>query len=475
MSAACKSCGETRARRYGMVPKRCLLFFFALLFSACLAARAQEADSTDRVYKHRKAEVEEALQALKAYATNRLPVLDGFVNANASTIAKLENPHYQLRIEIESQGPNQTLVAVSAKITAWNAEEDPSRSQYVVIPSNGRLEQDMLDRLSVLLEKGNIGRGGDRSGGASPDRSDTSAPDSASSPASPTPPVAPGGSAPPSSHSPLPGTSLEEASTSPASPLPPSRSVSPANLGDPAALASEIASVRAQRQAVEMDQRKLQQQLSELEANASSQKFLSNLAVIKTPQASVFQLDDDTSKVLFRADPEDEFEVLNVKGTWVHVRLENGAEGWIRGAQLQPPQEVDDTEDAAAAVNFSTPNQEIKPFAGDWTPLKGKPSLFVFAQPNRAIPTAILGQSQFAFAKHIFTEGYREAMHSEQPMSGVVVVFLGDKGGVAAATLVDIRRWRDGAITDKVFFERCSFDPPESFRDAAAAKPVSNR
>jgi hypothetical protein len=136
---------------------------------------------------------------------------------------------------------------------------------------------------------------------------------------------------------------------------------------------------------------------------------------------------------------------------------------------------VDDAEDAAAALNFSTPNQEIKPFGGEWTPLKGKPSLFVFAQPNRAIPGAILGQSQFAFAKHIFTEGYREAMHSEQPMSGVVVVFLGDKGGVAAATLADIRRWREGAITDKVFFERCSFDPPESFRDAASAKPVSNR
>ena len=470
MSAAYKSCGETRARRYGMVPNRCLLFFFALLFSACLAARAQEADSTDRVYKHRKAEVEEALQALKAYATNRLPVLDGFVNANASTIAKLENPHYQLRIEIESQGPNQTLVSVSAKITAWNAEEDPSRSQYVVIPSNGRLEQDMLDRLSVLLEKGNV----DSNGGSSASRSAASAADSAGSPASPPPAVAPS-AGPPSSHSPSPRVSPAEATAIPTAPVPPSGSVAPANSGDPAALASEIASVRAQRQAVEMNQRKLQQLVSELEANASSQKFLSNLAVIKMPQASVYQLDDDTSKVLFRADPEDEFEVLNVKGNWVHVRLENGAEGWIRGAQLQPAQEVDDTEDAAAAVNFSTPNQEIKPFGGDWTPLKGKPSLFVFAQPNRAIPPAILGQSQFAFAKHIFTEGYREAMHSEQPMSGVVVVFLGDKGGVAAATLVDIRRWRDGAITDKVFFERCSFDPPESFRDAAAAKPVSNR
>jgi hypothetical protein len=224
-----------------------------------------------------------------------------------------------------------------------------------------------------------------------------------------------------------------------------------------------------------MNQRKIQQQISELEANASSQKFLSNLAVIKTPQTPVFQQDDDTSKVLFRADPEDEFEVINVKETWFHIRLENGAEGWIRGAQLQRPQEVDDAEDAAAALNFSTPNQEVKPFAGEWTPLKGKPSLFVFAQPNRAIPNAMLGQSQFAFAKHIFTEGYREAMHSEQPMSGIVVVFLGDKGGVAAATLADIRRWRDGAITDKIFFERCSFDPPESFRDAPAPKAVSKR
>ena len=174
----------------------CLLFLFALLFTSCLVARAQDADSADRVYKHRKAEVEEALQALKAYATNRLPVLDGFVNANASTIAKLENPHYQLRIEIESQGPNQTLVSVSAKITAWNAEEDPSRSQYVVVPSNGRLEQDMLDRLSVSLEKGNIARSGDRSGGVAPDRSATSASDSAGSSVPPMPAGAPGGNAP---------------------------------------------------------------------------------------------------------------------------------------------------------------------------------------------------------------------------------------------------------------------------------------
>jgi hypothetical protein len=454
------------------------LFLFVLLISANLAG-AQGADSTDRIYKHRKVEVEEALQALNAYATNRLPVLEGFVNANASTIAKLENPHYQLRIEIESQGPNQTLVSIVAKVTAWSAAEDAARSQYVVVPSNGRLEQDMLDRLSVFLEKGNVERSVDRSsdgrGGSTTNRSAAHEEDSAAASASP-PGISAGGKAPGSSYSPSARAQPTESSpVDPASAANSSSSASRMDSADPSALASEIASIRAQRQAAEMNQRKLQQQISELEANASSQKFISNLAVIKTPQASIFQQDDDTSKVLFRADPEDEFEVINVKGNWAHVRLENGADGWVRAAQLQRPQEVDDTEDAAAAVNFSTPNQEIKPFAGDWTPLKGKPSLFVFAQPNRAIPSAILGQSQFAFAKHIFTEGYREAMHSEQPMSGVVVVFLGDKGGVAAATLADIRRWRDGVITDRVFFERCSFDPPESFRDATAPRSVSNR
>ncbi len=294
MSAASKSCGVLPAPRYGMVPVRCLLFFFALLFSLCLVVRAQEADSTDRVYKHRKAEVEEALQALKAYTTNRLPVLDGFVNANASTIAKLENPHYQLRIEIESQGPNQTLVAVSAKITAWNAEEDPSRSQYVVVPSNGRLEQDMLDRLSVLLEKGSASLGAGRA--AAP------ASDPAASSSSPAPLLdAPGSNAPISTHSPSPGVSPGEATANPTSPVPPSGSVSRANSSDPAALASEIASIRAERQAAEMSQRKLKQKISELEANAGSQKFLSNLAVVKTPQASIFQQDDDTLQGHFSA------------------------------------------------------------------------------------------------------------------------------------------------------------------------------
>ena len=440
-----------------LAPHKFRFWFFGLLmvFLHGVRASAQDTGPGERVYKHSKVEVEQALQALQAYTTNRLPVLDGFANANAGTLAKFENPHFQFRIDIESQGPAQTLVSVTAKITAWAADADAAHSQYVVIPSNGRLEQDMLDRLSVYLEKGNPAH-------SSAPRED---------PPNPAVPPVPSKGANPGSASESPSSDGLPAAVAPSRP-PAAKPASRVNPSDPAALASEIAAVQAERQQAELNQRKLQQQISELEANSSTQKYLSNLAVVKAPQTPVFQQDDDTSKVLFRADPEDEFEVIAVKDLWFHVRLENGADGWLRASQLQRPQDVDDTDDASGATNFTTPNQEVKPFIGDWAPLKGKPALFVFAQPSKAIPEGILGQSQFQFAKHVFTEGYREAVHSEQPMSGVVVVFLGDKGGVASATLADIRRWRDGAISDKAFIERCSLDPPESFRDASVGTVV---
>ncbi len=426
-----------------------------VLLTQSVSAVAQDAAVGERVYKHSQVEVEQALQALQAYATNRLPVLDGFANANAGTLVKFENPHYQFRIDVESQGPSQTLVSITSKITAWSADADTAHSQYVVIPSNGRLEQDMLDRLSVYLEKAKSS--------PSPDsRVDLPNPPAvAAAPRTPVRENAPG-SLPPGG---VPGAGSP---TRPAG----AKAASHVDTADPAALATAISAAQSDRQQAELNERKLQQQVSELEANSRTQKYLSNLAIIKAPQTAVFEQDEDTSKVLFRADPEDEFEIIAVKDRWFHVRLENGADGWLRASQLQRPQEVDDTEDASEAVNFTTPNQEVKPFAGEWAPLKGKPALFVFAQPSRAIPDGILGQSQLRFVKHIFTEGYREAAHSEQPISGVVVVFLGDKGGVASATLTDIRRWRDSAISDKVFLERCSFDPPESFRDSSVIAAV---
>ncbi|MGA8221697.1 MAG: hypothetical protein WB780_08590 [Candidatus Acidiferrales bacterium] len=421
-----------RVRRLGF-----LCLSIALGFLSPQAVRAQQTAPVERVYQHSQVDVETALQNLQAYATNRLPALDGFVKADASTLDHFDNPHYQYRIEIFMQGATQVLVQVTAKITAWYGDSDPAHSQYVLIPSNGRLEQDLLDRLSVYLEKGSTLAS---TGLAPPSGSGTAA-------GPPGDPLASGAVMVGGGASGFSGNATG------------------VTAADPANIAAQVAAVRSAREAAELNQRKLQQQISELEANARTQRYLSNLAVVHSPATPIFEQADETSKILFRADPEDEFEIIQARERWVQVRLENSGEAWVRASQLQPNSEVDDAEDVGAA-NFTTPNEEVKAFAGDWAPLKGKPALFVFAQPARSIPENMLGKSQFDFSKHIFTQGYREAAHSEQNFAGVVVVFLGAKGGVASATLEDIRRWRDGLLPDKQFFSRCSFDPPESFGDA---------
>ncbi|MGH9698899.1 MAG: hypothetical protein ACRD5R_04375 [Candidatus Acidiferrales bacterium] len=437
-----------KSRRLALAPAACALLFAALLFCS-RPAFAQDAKPAERVYNHPQIEVQKALDSLHAYDTERLPVLDGFVNANASTLDHFENPHYQFRIDIEAQNPAQTLIVVSAKITAWFAEDDPSKSQYVVIPSNGRLESDFLDRLSIYLEKG-------RPAPSAP-------PDAASVPlAAGAPPAdAPAGESSSSQPSAQPPDAASPPSSAPAAPAAPSAA---ASSSDPAAIASQISSVRAQRAAVEEHERKLQQQISELRSVSQNQKFLPDIAVVRSAQTPVFSTADETSQILFRADPDDEFEILGAQTRFVHVKLEKG-DGWIRIGQLRGPNQVDDADESTGDFNAS--NEEIKPFEGEWAALKGKPTLFVFAQPARKLPPGTLGQTQMDFAKHMFTEGYREAAHTQQSVDGVVVVFLGEKGGVAAATLPDIRRWHDGVLPEKQFLEKCSFDPPESFRDSA--------
>jgi hypothetical protein len=393
---------------------------------------AQQAAPVERVYKHPQAEVERALRDLGAYATAPLPTLDGFVNADSNTFDVYENPQYEFRVKIDQQSLEQTLVSVSARITAWYSNAVPSQSRYVLLPSNGRLEKELLDRLSIKLEKGNLVQ-------------PSGLPATATSPISSARTDSTGADSP----------------TVKSAPVVASRDFSHA---DPATLSTEIAKVQAERQAIEEEEKKLQQQISQLETDRNARKYLSDLAMIKITQTPVFEQNNEFSKVIFRADPEDEFEVTEARFGWVRVRLEGLGQGWIRINELQLPNETDDTGDSA---DFAEPNEEVAPFTGNWALLKDKPTLFVVAQPRHAIPTESLGQSQIEFAKHAFLDGYRSAAHSQEKIDGVAVVFLGDKAGMAAATLTEITRWHKGAESDKLFLERCFLSPPQAFRDIA--------
>jgi hypothetical protein len=374
---------------------------------------------------------------LGAYAAAPLPALDGFVNADSNSFDLYDNPHYEFRVRVVAQAAQQTLVSVSAKVTTWYSNPVPSQSRYILLPSNGRLERELLDRLGVYLEKGKARQ------------ASGSVPAATASPAF-TPALKATGTV---------SSAAGNAPAKSADPGAPSREFSHA---DQATLTNEIAKVQAEREALEQEEKNLQQQIAQLEADRKGRKYLFDLAMIKTAQTPVYEQNNEFSKVLFRADPEDEFEVTEARLGWVRVRLESLGQGWIRISELQLPNEKDNT---GGSADFAEPNEEVAPFTGNWSLLKDRPTLFVVAQPKRAIPQESLGQSQMDFAKQAFLDGFRSAAHSQEKIDGVAVVFLGDKAGMAAATLPEISRWRKGAISDKVFLERCFLSPPEAFRD----------
>ena len=98
-----------------------------------------------------KGEIEKALKELQAYSGQKLPLLDGFVAQPEKPLENYERGFYQFTLELVPDAGNATIVRVSAKITAWYADRDVTKSGYQVLASNGRLELDLLDRLDEKL------------------------------------------------------------------------------------------------------------------------------------------------------------------------------------------------------------------------------------------------------------------------------------------------------------------------------------
>ena len=92
-------------------------------------------------------EVECALKDLQAYSGQKLPIVDGFVATGDKPLNQYERAFYQFSIDVLPGASSGTIVRVTAKITAWYADKDPAKSGYQVLPSNGRLELDLFDRL----------------------------------------------------------------------------------------------------------------------------------------------------------------------------------------------------------------------------------------------------------------------------------------------------------------------------------------
>ena len=140
------------------------------------SGRAQASPQTgpyERTYTQSKSAVEKALKELQPSMRGRLPVLEGFALPGDHPLNQYRRAYYQSAVQVSSTASGGSVVRVNSKVTAWYTDSTPSRSGYQLLPSNGRIESDLLDQLSDLLGSSAdaTNSGGSSSGRFSGDRS----------------------------------------------------------------------------------------------------------------------------------------------------------------------------------------------------------------------------------------------------------------------------------------------------------------
>jgi hypothetical protein len=423
------------------------LWFVALATIWMLSIPLGRAQGTpvERAFPQSKPVVEAAVRRLQASTGGHLPVLDGFA-AGDQPLDRFERGYYQCTVQVTSSPTGGSQVRISAKITAWYNAPVAAKSGYQVLPSNGRLESDLVDRLAEALDA---------------KTASTSASSAKNQPATPKSKdaLASGRSA---STSNLPSAPSFKGSIFPRtdhSPTPPPRSGAP-------------------------DQRneELTKEAKNLEEILRNQSHPNNLAAVRKSGTPVLVSPSEGAKVLFLAEAEDEFEILDSNESWVHLRISGLSRAWVRRSALEMPGAVEaagappeappaPAPPAPAAVSSNEPfqieNEQTASFPGDWAPLRGKVVMIVSIQ-KAANSVADSGpQARLAFVKGLLEKEYADLTKASTTAAGVVLIFDSADGGMVAATLPLLRDWKDGTLSDEALWRRCYIDPPEMFRGAA--------
>jgi hypothetical protein len=390
-------------------------------------AQGQDNSQVERTYPFSVEAVQKALQKIGGFGGGKLPILDGFVNS--SDLERYDHPYFQYRVHLKPVDANNTLVSVEARISALYVNQDPAHPEYQSLPSNGRLESDLHDRLQQAL------------------RATTTSP-----------------ALQPKNKNALPSVPQ------------------PAEVGETASPAATTAQAQldeilAERQSVREKTASLQTQIDLIKASGHKPANAAKVASVKRSGVGVMSRQNFGGPVLFRAQAEDEFEIVQLESGWAQVRLAADSTGYIQADELNLPSGIVEKQAEAATaksqgptpavqpdLGFSVSREDVTVFSGDWARLKGKKVLFVYAQPRGLLSDMGNEDAKLGYAKRIFESRYRTVSQSKTDVEGVVVVFLGTRGGVAAATLSDIRQWMEGGLADEAFVNRCSLDPPTEFR-----------
>jgi hypothetical protein len=409
----------------------------------------------ERTYPQSRAAVEKALQALESSRAGRLPTLDGFADPGDRPLDNFQRGYYQCTVQVGSAPSGGSLVRISAKLTAWYADPNGSKSGYQMLPSNGRIETDFLDRLQEALGKA-----------AGANRAATN---SVAQPAAAGPPMPiVSDASPTASSAPLRSelSASSKASAGDSSPfkLDPNPSENPPTRTTPTDPHTE----------------ELNQEAKNLEEILRNQSHPNNLVAVKQTGTPVLMNPSESGKVLFLTSTQDEFELLDMNATWVHVRISGISRGWLRRSSVEMPDALaaaSQTKPAPAVAPappasankapFQVENEEIASFPGSWEPLRGKTVKIISVQEAEGKTNETNSQAKLEFAKSLFTREYAELTRGTSTAAGVVVVFDAEDGGMMATTLPVLQQWKSGTLSEQAMWHRCYFDPPEMFSSSA--------
>jgi hypothetical protein len=419
----------------------------------------------ERTFVQSKTVVERALKDLQSAASGRLPVLDGFTRPGDRPLDRFQRGFYQCAIQVTSTPSGGALVRVSAKITAWYADPDSSKSAYQVLPSNGRLETDLLDRLQDALS-GQASSGTPATGTPT---TGTAATGTAKAPvaSAPSQPKNKAAVSVPNISAPMPNTGTS------AAPMASSKgSTTPANshfkLGN--GVNSDIATSLATQKAVaDKHMEELTKEAKGLEEILRNQAHPKNLVAVRKSSTPVLVSPVEGAKVLFLATAEDEFEILDMNANWVHVRISGISRGWIRRSSLEVPDtyasdaKVEDSPAPPSTEQFQVKNEEIASFPGTWEPLRGQTVKILTVQRANVGISDTSSRAKLEFAKSLFEKEYAELTRTPTSAVGVVLIFDSEDGGLIAATMPSLQQWKAGTLSDQAFWRRCFSDPPEAF------------
>ena len=405
----------------------------------------------ERTFSQSKPEVESAIKQVQP-TSGRLPVLDGFARAGNHPLDRFQRGYYQCAIQVNSVSSGGSLVRVSAKITAWYSDPGSAKSGYEELPSNGRLETDLLDRIEESLSAKASAPGAPSAGSSVSQQSKQ-----------PAPPA-------PTLDAPMPNSALPGSMRT----VKPTPGDSPFKRGTLVA-SDRVASMETQKAVADKHMAALTQEAKNLAEILHNQAHPSNLVAVKKSNTPVLVSPIEGAKVLFLASAQDEFEILDMNASWVHVRISGLSRGWIRRSGLEMPEpttsEVQARSDPAppGAEPFQVKDEQTATFPGDWQPLRGKTVRIITVQKVGANPKDTGSKARLDFTRSLFEKKYAELTQTATTAEGVVLIFDSDDGGMAAVTLPALQQWKAGTLSDQAFWRRCFFDPPEAL-DPQSAK-----